>query len=257
MRQSSRNPSVSTSWEGSEQWYKSLVGEEGHYYHRKIIIPGVLRLMESPDSVLDLACGNGILGRQLPPSVSYVGIDAAPSLITAAIKGANNPTQTYEIGDIKKSFKLKKHDFSLATLILAIQNIEKPEDVFQNVAKHLKKGGKLIIVMNHPCFRIPRQSSWQIDEAKKIQYRRLDGYMHPKKIPIQTHPGKKEQSQTTLSFHHPLTSYVQWLHQAGFAIEILQEWCSDKISTGKAAKMENRSRSEFPLFMAIRAIYLG
>jgi hypothetical protein len=34
----------------------------------------------------------------------------------------------------------------------------------------------------------------------------------------------------------------------------MEEWTSDKVSVGKAAKGENRARAEFPLFMAIRAV---
>ncbi|MFS8563077.1 MAG: hypothetical protein LVR00_01585 [Rhabdochlamydiaceae bacterium] len=120
----------------------------------------------------------------------------------------------------------------------------------------LKPQGKLLIVLNHPCFRIPRQSSWGVDEPKKLQYRRIDRYLSPLKIPIQTHPGKQHDSQETWSFHHPLSDYTRWLQEAGFTIEIIEEWISDKTSTGGHAKMENRSRAEFPLFLAILACKL-
>jgi len=43
------------------------------------------------------------------------------------------------------------------------------------------------------------------------------------------------------------------LKEAGFVIEMLDEWCSDKQSTGSKAKMENRSRDEIPMFLAIVA----
>jgi hypothetical protein len=43
------------------------------------------------------------------------------------------------------------------------------------------------------------------------------------------------------------------LKDAGFAIDVIEEWTSDKESEGRAARMENRSRSEFPLFLAIKA----
>jgi hypothetical protein len=107
--------------------------------------------------------------------------------------------------------------------------------------------------MNHPCFRIPRQSSWKVDDEQKIQYRRIDRYTSPMKIPIQAHPSKGQSSATTWSFHHPLASYSQWLNETGFVIELIEEWHSNKVSTGKAAKMENRSREEIPLFLAIKA----
>jgi len=33
----------------------------------------------------------------------------------------------------------------------------------------------------------------------------------------------------------------------------MEEWISDKKSTGAKARMENRSREEFPLFLALLA----
>jgi hypothetical protein len=44
------------------------------------------------------------------------------------------------------------------------------------------------------------------------------------------------------------------LKDAGFVIDTIEEWTSDKESEGRAGKMENRSRAEIPLFMAIKAI---
>lgn len=249
----SKNPSMPTSWEPIEKWYSQIVGGDGHYYHRKIIIPGVLRLMENPTSILDLACGTGVLARYIPERIDYTGVDTAPSFIKTAKSLDQSPSHQYLIGDITKPLKLKKNDYSHATIILALQNLEHPVEAFKNAQRNLKENGRLIIVLNHPCFRIPRQTFWEIDQAKKIQYRRIDRYLSDLKIPIQTHPGKGEKSESTFSFHHPLSSYVQWLNEAGFVVENLEEWCSDKVSIGKAAKMENRSRAEFPLFLTIKA----
>ncbi len=73
------------------------------------------------------------------------------------------------------------------------------------------------------------------------------------KIPIQAHPSKGKDSPVTWTFHHPLSSYFQWLNATGFTVETMEEWVSTKESEGKNAKMENRSRAEFPLFLTIVA----
>lgn len=249
----------STSWEPVGKWYQNAVGDDGHYYHQKIVIPGVLRLLNLDKKqnveLLDLACGQGVLARHLPETFLYTGIDLSTTLIKAAKKIDLNPRHKYIVSDVTKPLPLgnKESVFSHAAIILALQNIEQPDFVLRNLFPHLKQGGKLVIVLNHPCFRIPRQSSWQVDQEKKIQYRRVDRYLTELKIPIQAHPSKGEQSAETWTFHHPLSSFSRWLHEAGFAITLMEEWCSDKVSTGGAAKMENRSREEFPLFLTIVA----
>lgn len=245
---------LSTSWEPVENWYQGIVGEEGHYYHRQIILPGISKLMESPASVLDLACGQGVLSRYLPREVEYTGIDASASFIKIAKASNKNSLHQFRCADITKSFNLDKKDFTHATIILAVQNLEYPLEAFKNCHRHLAPQGTLILVINHPCFRIPRQSSWGVDLEKKLQYRRIDRYMSQMSIPIQTRPGKEKDTSKTLSFHYPLFIFTKWLKEAGFVIDVIEEWCSDKASTGKNAKMENRAREEIPLFMAIRSI---
>ena len=241
-----------TSWESSHKWYDSIVGDQGHYYHEHVVLPHSLKLLDlkKDDSLLDLGCGQGILSRQIPPHIDYVGIDASPSLIKEAKRRSQKP---FHVGDITKPLHLKHEPFSHAALILVLQNVEDHEKALENASKALMHGGKLLIVLNHPCFRIPRQSSWGVDEAKKLQYRRLDLYMSSLKIPIQTNPGAGEKSATTWSFHHPLSVYTEALSKAGFLIKKMEEWISDKKSTGAKARMENRSREEFPLFLALLA----
>lgn len=247
----------STSWEGVDTWYSGLVGEEGHYYHQHLILPNVLRLMglkKTPNpTVLDLACGQGVLGRHLAAEIPYLGVDLSSSFIREAQKMDSSPHHRYLHADITKAFQAEENYFSHATVILALQNVEHPLNVFQNAYRLLRKEGSLLIVMNHPCFRIPRQSSWQVDQEKKWQYRRVDRYFSPMKIPIHTHPGKGKDSSQTWSFHHPLSSYFLWLQQSKFMVEVLEEWCSNKASVGKHAKMENHARAEFPLFLTIKA----
>lgn len=250
----------STSWEPVGQWYHQSVGEEGHYYHQRIVLPGVLRLLnlkeaEGELSLLDLACGNGVLARHLPSNMSYTGVDLSPSLIKNAERESKRTSlRSYHVGDATMSLPLPQAHYSHVTILLAIQNMREPKRAFANAAKHLRQGGRLVVAMNHPCFRIPRQSSWMIDETKKIQYRRIDRYLSPMEIPIHAHPSHGENSSATISFHHPLCDYFLWLHEAGFSVEMLEEWHSDKQSYGKNAKMENRSRSEIPLFLALSAI---
>lgn len=251
---------ASTSWEPVEKWYQGSVGEDGHYYHQHVVIPGVLKLLglnpSASHSLLDIACGQGILGRQIPKNIEYTGVDISSSLVKAAKHADSQSCHHYVVGDVLKPLPVKKNDYSHAAIVLAIQNFEEPALAIQNAARHLASHGHLIIAMNHPCFRVLRQSSWKVDEIQKIQYRRIDRYSSAMKFPIQAHPSKGEQSSTTWSFHHPLADYSRWLYEAGFAIELIEEWHSNKVSTGKAAKMENRSREEIPLFLAIKAVKL-
>jgi ubiquinone/menaquinone biosynthesis C-methylase UbiE len=243
-----------TPWQKVAPWYNKITrGGEGHYYHEHVVIPGVLRLLNLlPDSkVLDLACGNGVLAGKIGRDVEYLGIDSAYSLIDQAKQTDRNPKHEYLDSDVARPLTIPS-DFTHATIILALQNIRDSQKVLDNASKHMLPGGSLVIVLNHPAFRIPRQSSWGIDEAKKMQYRRIDKYMSPMNIPINMNPSDKN-SKVTMSYHLPLSEYSRMLKAARFAIDSIEEWSSDKESVGRVARMENRSRSEIPLFLAIKA----
>lgn len=243
-----------TSWEESSTWYHDLVGKEGHYYHQHVIFPHLLKLLKTKKSnlsLLDLGCGQGAFSRVLPQEFTYDGVDLSPSLLKIAQAAATSPHQTFHQHDVCLPFNLGK-TFTHATMILALQNLSHPKGALENIKKHLKQGGLLLLVLNHPCFRIPRQSSWGIDEEKKIQYRRIDTYMSPMTIPIEMRPGQKQQMKT-VSFHSPLSTIFSYLNDTGFTVSHLTELCSDKTSTGKNAKMENRARHEIPLFLTLVA----
>lgn len=247
---------INTSWEKSSGWYKKIVGESGHYFHQAIIFPKIKQLIDFSkiNSVLDLACGQGIFERQIDSNIEYVGVDIAKSLINEAIEKCQNKKHKFLVADVSKKLPIENKKFDLVVIILALQNIKNIFGVVKNASNWLKSGGRFLIVLNHPMFRIPRQSAWGIDNQNKIQYRRIDRYMNNLEIPISTNPGKFQNSEITWSFHAPLSKFSQTLFDNNFLIEKIEEWVSNKKSTGPMAKMEDRSRSEIPMFMAILAI---
>lgn len=241
-----------TNWDSSEEWYNSCVGEKGHYYHEAFILKNVLRLLDLKpgNTLLDLGCGQGVLERQIPKTVNYTGLDNSKSLLATAKKMSQ---REFILADVCAPLPLNDQKYDAACFLLSLQNMESPDLAIAQAAKHLKPNGKLLLVLNHPCFRIPRQSNWGVDEKMHLQYRRMNLYMSPQKIPIQTAPSKGSASATTFSFHHPLSYFVTALSKNKLSVIAMEEWCSDKTSDGGRAKMEDRARKEFPLFLAILA----
>lgn len=258
---SPRKPKKKKGWEDVSSWYRDIVGEKGHYYHRQVILPRMTEIFQfkkgQKAKLLDLACGQGVLGRHIPSHIEYWGVDLAPSFIKEAKKlSKSHALHRYSVADVSKPLSIDRlpKDFDWVTVILALQDIEDMAGVFANAYRQLKKGGQLLIVLNHPCFRIPRQTHWAVDEEQKLQYRRVDRYMSHLQIPIRTKPSQEKQSPVVHSHHRPLSDYFSALSEAGFLVSGMEEWVSDKKSTGTKAAMENRARKEFPLFMAIRAV---
>src|SRR5258706_5496891 len=213
-----------TDWGNVADWYDQLVGESGSEYHREVVLPGVLRLLalKPGEKAIDIACGQGVLCRILHErGVEATGVDAARELIAAARE--RGPAEIRcEVGDARELDCLPEGHFDAAACVLAVQNIHPLQPVFASVARLLREGGHLVIVMMHPAFRGPKETSWGWDEGKKVQYRRVDRYLLPRKTPIVAHPGAAPDVYTW-SFHKPLESYVKALRPGGLLVDALEE----------------------------------
>lgn len=252
MQNKPKQKNQTTSWDSVSNWYDQIVSKEGHYYHQEVIFPyledKILKKLNKNASVLELACGQGVLERKLKKEQSYIGLDLAPGLLAQANKQKISEHHNFKEQDVTQEFFLDK-TFDIGFIILALQNFKDPEGAIKNLQKHIKPKGQVVLVLNHPCFRIPRQSSWGKDDARKLQYRRIDRYMTEMEIPIAMQPSKGAKTETTYSYHHNLTFFSTIFSKHGFVIQEMQELCSNKKSEGGAKKMEDRAREEFPLFM--------
>ena len=253
-----------TSWENSAKPYHELVGNKGSYYHQHIIFPRALALLNLTgySSLLELGCGQGVFSRVIPENITYFGLDKSPTLIALAksmqkkkplvanvVAPQDEKKPYFKIQDVSVPFKLAKTNFTHAVIILALQNMPSFETAIANASAHLKPGGKLLIVLNHPSFRIPKHSSWVMEPY--TQSRRIHRYMEQFSIPIDMTPGSQDQATMTWSFHAPLSAYSAVFYKHNLLIEKIEEWVSDKTSVGKNADRENKARAEFPLFMGI------
>lgn len=275
-------------WEAVAGWYDRLVGPTGSDQHRLAVIPATLDALRPirGESVLDLGCGQGVLGPVLGKiPVRYTGVDASRSLIRLAVERHASCGQ-FLMGDARRLDRvpgLKPASFDAVVMMLAIQDMDPLEDVLRSVAWALKLGGRTVITMTHPCFRVPRQSGWGWDEQKKLQYRRVDRYLTPLSVPMRAsspvrdpsgrtlsesrmgstpsgRSGQASQGQqvgTTISYHRPLQTYVTGLAAHGLWVNALQEIPLAKSPPKTSAhreKAEWAASRDIPQFLVLRAV---
>ena len=184
---------------------------------------------------------------------NVVGADASKALIEIAQKNSPKAIQ-FHVAPASELPFIKDRSIEKTAIVLALQNIENVAGALRETARVMKKGGVVYIVLNHPAFRVPQESSWGWDEKEKKQYRRVDRYLSELKVSIQMHPGDKP-SQYTTSFHRPLQYYFKALGKAGFSVTLMEEWNSHKQSqAGPRALAEDIARKEIPLFLCLVAV---
>ncbi len=257
-----KNTSNDTSWDAVAGWYDELLEESPDSFQAKVILPNILRILNpgqgltlSGMKIIDIACGQGYFSRAfVAAGAKVVGADISPELIEKAKERSQNIE--FHVAPADRLNFAENDTFDAAVIILAIQNIENLSGTMGEAARVLKPGGRLVVVLNHPAFRIPQKSSWEWDAKKGRQYRRIESYLKEYKIEIDMTPGEKDKSkkQKTISFHRPLQSYFEKLQSAGFVVAKLEEWVSHKKSQkGPRSLEEDRIRKEIPMFLMLEA----
>ena len=105
----------------------------------------ILKEISNGDSFLDLACGTGILTREIAekfPDAKIVGIDITKSYLDVAKQNSSSFDNISFILDDAEEFKLdSKFDCITASYLPKYCD---PEVLVRNCINHLKSGGKII-----------------------------------------------------------------------------------------------------------------
>ncbi len=245
-------------WDPVADWYDGWVGKGGSKYHRELAIPSVVELLnpQPGERILDIGAGQGVLAPFVVDAhADYVGIDISSRLLQLAREYHGNIGE-FILGDVCKLPELPemhKGQFDGAVFLLSIQDMDPLDDIFRSVSWALRLWGRVVLLMTHPCFRIPRQSGWGWDENRKLRYRRIDRYLTPLPVPMKAYSGQA--SGVTTSFHRPLQEYVNTLADHGLLIDHMIEISTYKQhrSSEPRAKAKNLANREIPLFLGLRA----
>lgn len=251
-----------TSWGGVSKWYDEYL-QDDDTYQAKVIAPNLIRLLnvggfENGNVILELGCGQGYFMHYVLDNLSqgvkidFHGIDISGELLKIAEKDMAG-VATFTKADAAKLTTIQDKSIDVMYSVLALQNMNDLSAVIGEVKRVLKTGGRFVAVINHPAFRIPKQSDWYFDKDRNAQGRVVYTYMSDKKFAIDMHPGlsaQGEKKEETFSFHHPLQYYTKVFAKHNFSISKLEEWISHKKSEeGPKKPIEDSARKEIPLFM--------
>lgn len=244
-------PVARTSWDEVAEWYSGMVGEGGHKFHQRLAIPALLDMLapQAGEAIIDIGCGPAPLAPFIADAgAEYVGVDASPRLLDAAL-AHHGRDGTFYLGDARKLWAIRGLEagtFDGATFLLSIQDMDPLDEVLRTAAWALRDGGRVVLLMTHPAFRVPRQSGWGWDEERKLRFRRVDRYLTPLPVPMR--------GGATRSFHRPLNEYINGLANNGLLTERIAEIPGyDEHEAYGQARADNLADREIPLFLALRA----
>lgn len=242
-----------TSWNKVAGWYDELLKKDDSY-QSKVILPNLLRVLDlkSGEQVYDIACGQGYFANIFAHvGANVIASDISKKLIETAKKDSKEKVSFY-ISPAHRAQFLKDGSIDTIVIVLAIQNIENVNEVLIECNRVLKNNGRIVVVLNHPAFRVPQGSDWYFDNG--IQSRIVSQYLSESKVFIDMTPGEKDPKKkiSTITFHRSLQNYMKLFSKNDFAITRLEEWISHKQSgIGPRQSAEDKARKEIPMFMCL------
>ena len=243
-----------TSWNKVAGWYDELLKTDNDSYQSKVIVPNLLRVLDlkKGEEVYDLACGQGYFADIFSRNGANVtASDLSRKLISIATDTLPKSIKFF-VSPADKAPFIKDKTIDTVVVVLAIQNIENVTGVFAECKRILKDGGRVVLVINHPAFRVPQGSDWYFSDG--VQSRIVSKYLSESKISIDMTPGEKDIKKKikTISFHRSMQYYMKIFAKNSFAITRLEEWISHKQSgKGPRQAAEDTARKEIPMFMCL------
>jgi len=253
------NKEVSARWDAAAQVWAETVRSGGDIYREAVNNPAMFGMLGPVKGkrILDLGCGEGYNTRLLAErGAEVVGIDVSQELIELArVKEKEEPLGIeYHVADAAWLSMLKDESFDIVVAFMSLMDIPDLEGAVHEVNRVLKRGGRFLFSITHPCFdRFRDDLGWEKDEKEQRLYYKVDDYFAegPKEFVFTLGGGKVILPGKMIHFHRTLTTYFHVLHKAGLAVTRLEEPRPSQAALERYPQMEDLLR--IPSFMVAEA----
>ncbi len=218
-------------WDANaDAWDKKIGGGGG--WQSTLVGPTVEKMLaiQAGETVLDVACGNGIFSRRLAElGASVVASDFSAKLIEHAKARTNSDRIEYHVTDatdFEQLMALAGSDnkrFDAAVCNNALMDMPEIEPLFRAVATLLKPDGRFVFSVMHPCFNgqaISMQAELP-DYAQTPTYSiNIRSYLSAE---VTTGTAIAEQPQEQYYWHRPLHLLLNSAFSSGLVMDRLEE----------------------------------
>jgi len=183
----------------------------------QVTVPAVLELCLGTGRVLDVACGQGVIARELAArGFEVTGTDISAALLEIARAEDRRAPRgiEYVLDDATTLERFEDATFDGATANLAVNDIDDLDGLMAAVARVLKQGGWFVSSAMHPCFWAPTFE--EADGVRRPDYFREGRWWRSDDSPAG--PVAKLGHQ-----HRTLSTLLNALRPAGLVLDRIEE----------------------------------
>ena len=206
--------------------------------------------------ICDLCCGEGYVGRWLMRrgAREVVGVDLSRGLIEVAKARADSRNLAYFVEDAARLDQVPGSPFDVVVCHMGLQDVADHRALFGGVRRVLEPGRPFVFSLLHPCFMAPCHMAdapptiaGDDGQPVALSVRRYatEGYWNSGGDGVRGHMG---------AHHRTISTYVNDLMSAGFALEAMEELLPNQGPEGPASLEGLFAEIPTVLLIAARAI---
>ena len=215
-------PPRSSRWDANASFWVQIIRERRDKYRNELTDPAMLQAIGDPEGldVLDAGCGEGYLSRILArQGATVTGIDFSANLIEAARAESLNDilSVSFDVGTVD-DLPYEDEAFDLVVCNHLMNDLRDPGKAIAQFSHVLRSGGRLIVLMLHPCFYNRHAERDQTTNGLLAS-----SYFDVRSIEQAFEVDGLSSPAANTAWFRPLEYYAQELSRAGFAITNLVE----------------------------------
>jgi 2-polyprenyl-3-methyl-5-hydroxy-6-metoxy-1,4-benzoquinol methylase len=247
-------------WNRKAAYWDEYMGE-GNEWHLKLISPAVELLLDlrPGETILDVACGNGMLARRLAQlGARVIACDFSEAFIERARARSTDVADRIEYAvvdatDRNQLLELGERRFDAATCTQGLMDMPAIAPFYEAMTKLVKPGGRLVITVPHPCFNTHGMSmlaeALEDEQSRYITTSlRLTRYLTPRTA---KGPGVPGEPEPHYYFERPLSELLGPAFGAGLVLDGMEEPSFEPGPPG-ASPLSWSSLPDFPPVLAAR-----
>lgn len=134
------------------EWNRGLVSSPDYIRDYGLIHAAVISLIADGSSVLDVACGPGLLCRKIKkcrPAAEVLGVDFSKVTVAHCQERDRALGVRYRCLDIREALPTLRRKFDVVCMCEILEHLDHPEPVVTDAMGLLKPGGRFILTCPH------------------------------------------------------------------------------------------------------------